>query len=142
MESIRNHFTTHDQFAKANHFELIEVAEGYAKTRMVVCPQHLNSVGTVHGGAYFSLADLAFGAASNTGGRIALGLSMTLTCIKAVTGGTLVAEAREVARTYKTSTCEVRITDQDGELVAIFQGVAYIKNETFPPKISDLKPSD
>lgn len=137
MDSIRNHFTTHDQFAAANHFELIEVAPGYAKTRMVVGPQHLNSVGSVHGGAYFTLADLAFGAASNTGGRIALGLSMTLACVKAVSAGTLVAEAREVARTYKTSTCEVRITDEEGELVALFQGVAYIKNDPFPPKLGD-----
>jgi acyl-coenzyme A thioesterase PaaI-like protein len=31
------------------------------------------------------------------------------------------------------SVCTVRVTNDAGELVALFQGTAYIKDEPFPP---------
>ena len=37
------------------------------------------------------------------------------------------AVAEEVSRTRKLSTCLIRVTDDAGELVALFKGIAYIK---------------
>jgi hypothetical protein len=34
------------------------------------------------------------------------------------------------------SVCTVRVTNDAEELVALFQGTAYIKNEPFPPDIA------
>ena len=105
---------------------------------MTVESRHLNSVGTLHGGAVSTLADLAFAAACNAAGEVAVGVNMSITCLKAVRSGTLEAEAVEISRSRKLSTVTVRVTDEQQELVALFQGTAYIlgKNHPFPPTAS------
>jgi acyl-CoA thioesterase len=83
----------------------------------------------VHGGALFTLADFVFAAACNSHGHTSVGINMNLTCLKAVSEGTLIAEAREVAEPKRLSGCTVEIRDDQGALVAIFQGLAYNKRE-------------
>ena len=56
-----------------------------------------------------------------------------MTWLKAVTSGKLTATAEEIARTRKLSTCVVRITDEAGELVALFKGLTYIKGTPLEP---------
>jgi acyl-CoA thioesterase len=133
MSSLKDYFQR-DRFAAAAGIELITVSPGAAHARMAVVDQHLNSVGVVHGGALFTLADFAFAAACNAAGSLAVGINMTIACVKAITTGVLEAEAVEVSRSRRLSTCAVRITDQAGELVAQFQGTAYIRNAPFPPQ--------
>ena len=53
-------FTLLDKFCRFNGMEVISVEKGFARTKMEVRPQHLNGLGTVHSGAIFTLADLAF----------------------------------------------------------------------------------
>jgi acyl-CoA thioesterase len=122
-----------DQFARANGMRVVEVRQGFAQTEMTVEPRHLNSVGVLQGGALFTLADLAFAAASNSHGVVALACQADMTWFKAVTSGKLTATAEEIARTRKLSTCVVRITDEAGELVAQFKGLAYIKGTPLEP---------
>jgi len=70
---------------------------------------------------------LAFAAASNSHGPLAVGCQTDVTWFKAVSSGRLTAVAEEIVRTRKLSTCVVRVTDEQGELVALFKGIAYIK---------------
>jgi acyl-CoA thioesterase len=116
-----------DQFARENGMRVVQVRLGFARTEMTVEPRHLNSVGVLQGGALFTLADLAFAVASNSHGVVALACQADMTWFKAVASGKLTATAEEIARTRKLSTCVVRITDEAGELVAQFKGLAYIK---------------
>ena len=88
----------------------------------------------MHGGAIFTLADFAFGAAVKTGGKVASSINTSLSFLKATRSGTLYAEATEISRSRKLSVCTVRVTNDAGELVALFQGTAYIKDEPFPPE--------
>ena len=46
--------------------------------------------------------------------------------------GVLSAEARETSRSSRLSSCAVRVTDRAGDLVATFQGLAYVKSEELP----------
>jgi acyl-CoA thioesterase len=116
-----------DQFARANGIRVVELRPGFARTEMTVESRHLNSVGILQGGALFTLADLAFAAASNSHGVVAVACQADVTWFKAVQSGKLTATAEEIARTHKLSTCLIRVTDEHGELVALFKGVAYIK---------------
>jgi acyl-CoA thioesterase len=117
-----------DRFVAANGMRLVELRPGFAKTTVTVEERHLNSLGTMHGGAIFALADFAFGAVSNSDGRTAPAINTTISFLKAVrTGATLYAEATEVSRSRKLLACTVRVTNDAGELVALFQGTAYIK---------------
>jgi acyl-CoA thioesterase len=122
-----------DQFARSNGIRVAHVRPGFAQTEMTVEPRHLNSVGVLQGGALFTLADLAFAVASNSHGVVALACQADMTWFKAVTSGKLTATAEEIARTRKLSTCLVRITDEAGELVAQFKGLAYIKGTPLEP---------
>ena len=89
--------------------------------------KHLNALKTVQGGALFTLADLAFAAASNAYGNVAVAINANISFVKAATGKTLTAEAKETSINPKISTYTVNITDDKGDLVAIFQGMGYRK---------------
>ncbi len=131
LESIKHHFEN-DRFAASSGMRLVELRPGFAKTSLQVEDRHLNSLGIVHGGAIFTLADFTFGAAVMTGGKVAPAISTNLSFLKATRSGTLFAEATEISRSRKLSVCAVRVTNDAGELVALFQGTAYIKDEPFP----------
>jgi len=116
-----------DQFARLAGLEMVEHAPGRAKVRMRVGPQHLNGMGVVHGGALFTLADYAFAAACNGHGFPAVAVSATISYLKAVKSGQLVADAQEAAEPGKMGSCIIRVTDETGDLVAMFQGLSYSK---------------
>jgi acyl-CoA thioesterase len=120
-------FFGRDRFAHDNGARVVEVREGYARAEMTVDARHLNAVGILHGAAVFTLADLAFELCSNSHGVLAVSAHADISYFKAVRGGVLTATAEEVARTRALSTCLIRVTDEGGELAALFKGVAYIK---------------
>ena len=128
MESVRNFFKN-DRFAEHVGIELLEVSEGRAKAKMEIQEHHLNGVNIAHGGAIFSLADLAFAVASNSHRTIALGINANISYLKAAADGTLFAEAKEVSLNPKLATYEVRVTDENNDLIAIFLGTVYRKKD-------------
>ena len=131
MESVQRFFRN-DQFAARANIELMSVGPGTARAKMILRRHHLNGYGTVQGGAIFTLADFAFAAASNAHGTVAVAVNVSITFMKAGTTGTLWAEAREVARNFKLGSYTVEVKDDQGDLVALFQGLAYRKSEKIP----------
>lgn len=129
MDAIKQFFSREDRFARHSGIELVDAGEGWATARMQIEPFHMNGARTVHGGAIFTLADFAFAVASNSHGTLALGINTSVSFVKAATGGTLHAEAREQSRNPRLATYTVRVTDDDHALVAIFQGMVYRKQE-------------
>lgn len=122
-----------DRFAQHNGITLEEVAPGKAATRMRVTERHLNGVDIVHGGAIFSLADYAFAAASNSHGNVAVAINAGIWFMKAVSvGAVLTAEARETSINPKLATYQIEVKDDQGDLVASFQGMVYRKKESLP----------
>ncbi|WP_036682887.1 PaaI family thioesterase [Pelobacter seleniigenes] len=132
MEKVLDFFSANDHFASHCGIELLEAQPGRAKARMAIQPFHLNGAGTVHGGAIFTLADFVFAVASNSSGQLALAIDTHISFIKAARGGTLYGEASELSVNRRLGQYQVRITDQDQQLVAQFQGTAYRKQETLP----------
>ena len=121
-----------DQFAARSNIELLEAANGHAKARMTLQPFHWNGLDSAHGGAIFTLADFAFAAASNSHGTVAVAIDANITFMKAAATGTLYAEAREVARNFKLGSYSVEVRDEQGDLIAQFQGLAYRKKDKLP----------
>lgn len=122
-------FFKKDKFAEYNGIKLLEAADGHARSSMSITPQHLNGLGIVHGGALFSLADFTFAAASNSRGNIAVAINANISYMKSVSSGTLYADAREISVNHKLGTYTIDITDEAGELLAVFQGMVYRKKE-------------
>ncbi len=120
-------FIARDSYAKHLGIEIIDFGPGTAKAKMVLQQRHLNSMGSVHGGAVFSLADAVFSVASNSHGGIAVAVNVSISYFKAVKEGTLLAEAREVSLNRKLATYLINVTDEHGNAVALFQGTVYKK---------------
>ncbi|MCD6471798.1 PaaI family thioesterase [Candidatus Aerophobetes bacterium] len=128
MENIKK-FLKNDKFAEYVGIELLEVSKGRAKAKMEIKNYHLNGINTVQGGAIFTLADLVLAAASNSHGNIAVNINTNISYLKAATRGTLIAEAKEISINPKLATYTVHITNENGEIIAIFQGMVYRKKE-------------
>jgi acyl-CoA thioesterase len=127
-------FISQDHFAHHLGIEVVGHGPGWARARMEVGRHHLNSAGTVHGGAIFSLADAVFSIASNSHGTLAVAINVSISFFKAKKSGSLYAEAEEVSFNPKLATYLIRVKDETEDLVALFQGTVYRKKE----KISDL----
>ena len=68
-EGLLQHF--HDNpFLQINHMELVDAGEDWAQMELKVYEGSLNPLGLVHGGALFTLADSAGGAAAHTDGIV------------------------------------------------------------------------
>lgn len=131
MHPVQDFITRRDELAKHLQIELLEVGEGTAVARMPIRKYHLNGVRTIHGGAVFSLGDLAFAAASNSHGTVAMGISVSITYMKSAREGeTLTARARELSRNPKLANYTVEIRNDSEELIALFQGMVYRKKES------------
>jgi acyl-CoA thioesterase len=131
MEEIKR-CLKNDRFAERTNVELLTVSPGHATAKMVLQPHHLNGLGSAQGGAIFTLADYAFAAAANSHGTVAVAINVSITFMKAVATGTLWAEAREVSKNFKIGSYIVEVKDDQGELVATFQGLAYRKKDKLP----------
>lgn len=127
-------FISRDRFASWLGIELIEAGNGRAKAKLEIKDSHLNSVEIAHGGAIFSLADLAFAAASNSHGNIAVAIHSDIYFLKSAKKGILYAEAIETSRNEKIATYTINITNEPGELIARFQGMVYRKKDTIHTK--------
>lgn len=127
-EKIKEFFKG-DRLAEYLGIELIDVSKGKAIAKMVVKDEHLNGISTVHGGAIFTLADFTFAVAANSHGRVTVAINANISFMKAITHGTLTAVAREVSLNPKIASYTVNISNDEGELIAIFQGLAYRKRD-------------
>ena len=121
-----------DKFADRCNIELLSVSPGQARAKMTLHPHHLNGLGTVMGGAIFTLADFAFAAASNSHGTVAVAINVSISFVKAATTGSLWAEAREISKNFKIGSYTVEVKDDQGDLVALFQGMVYRKKDPLP----------
>jgi acyl-CoA thioesterase len=138
METVTIHeFLAGDRFAADAGVELLEVSNGYARARMEITPRHFNGGGVCQGGAIFTLADLAFAAASNSHAKLTFSIQSDIRFFRSERSGFLYAEAREIYNHTRISSCEVRITNEAGDLVAVFTGSGYRKDTQlpFPPLI-------
>jgi acyl-CoA thioesterase len=137
MKALQRFFDN-DQFARRANVKLLSVAPGRATAQMVLQPYHQNGMQNVQGGAIFTLADFTFAAAANSHGTVAVAVNVSITFMKAAKAGVLHAEAKELSKNFRLGSYLVEVRDDAGDLVAVFQGLAYRKQEPIPrPDLPD-----
>lgn len=112
----------------AQHFKMriLESGDGYAKLSMLVAPEMLNALNICHGGVTFALADTAFAYACNSGNIKTVALSCLISYSQAVKeGDMLFAECVALVQNKSTGTYDVKVSNQDGQVVALFRGTSY-----------------
>lgn len=109
MDELKIRLNSDSKYLQSNDMRVVEVKKGYAKVEMVIDEHILNVHGFVHGGALYSLADTAAGAASFATGRDSVTLAGTINYIKPGKGGKLVGIAQEISAGRTTGVYEVFI---------------------------------
>lgn len=128
-ERIVSEMMSHDNFSRWLGIKILEVKKGFAKISLVVRPDMLNGHRVAHGGISFSLADSAFAFASNTHGQKAVSIDTSVDHIKPVfEGDKLIATAEEESTSKTLGQYIVRV-HRNNELVALFKGVVFRKEE-------------
>ena len=116
-----------DPWASFLGVEIEKVEKGYACCSVVIREEMLNFLGAVHGALVFSLADIAFSAASNSDYSPSLALDVSGSFLKGAQVGDLIkAEARVLNSTKRTGLYRMDVS-KNGELIATFNGTVFRK---------------
>lgn len=103
--------------------QLGAVDTGCATVVLEIDRRMVNGHGNCHGGLIFALADTAFAIACNTYNEVAVGSACHIDYIRPVRAGdTLTAVADECALAGRSGLYDIRIHNQDEQIVAVFHG--------------------
>ncbi|MEI8395568.1 MAG: hydroxyphenylacetyl-CoA thioesterase PaaI [Rhodospirillaceae bacterium] len=103
--------------------ELAEIRPGFARMTMIVRPDMLNSHEICHGGFTFALADTAFAYACNSYNQVTVAAGCDIVYPSAGRlGDRLTAVAEERHRYGRSGVYDVAVSNQTGEVVALFRG--------------------
>ena len=112
-----------DRASKWLGMKVEEMRPGYARLSMRVTPHMVNGHDLCHGGMIFTLADSTFAYACNSLNHrtVAAGCSIEF-LVPAHLGDLLTAEGVEQARAGRSGVYDMKVTNQQGELIALFRG--------------------
>lgn len=124
-----------DPFSQWLGIERVADGAGISVLRMTVRDEMLNGFSIAHGGITYSLADSALAFASNAHGQHALSIDTTIAHLKPVkSGDVLSTQVEEISLSRKVGQYQIRILNQENELVALFKGTVYRKSSEWETK--------
>ena len=114
--------------------ELLGVEPGRARIRMAVKKLHLNGHGICHGGFIFTLADTTFAFACNSHNKNAVAAGCSIEFLRpGKLGDVLTCEGLEQTLSGRHGIYDMKVSNQNGEVVAMFRGKsAQIPGTVFP----------
>ncbi len=130
-EEIMEILNNDDRFCKYNGMRLETIRPGYAEAVLDITPEKLNGLGSVQGGAMFTLADLAFAGASNAYGIRCVASNANVAYVRPGTGRQLRAVATEISRGRRTGVYQVQVFNDQKKVVAHAVITGFILDEPF-----------
>lgn len=122
-----------EPYVRLFDIKILELKQGYCRAQMKVKMEHKNLHSTTHGGAIFSLVDIAFGAAGNSYGYIMVGLNLSINYNRPSNlGDILTAEAKEISRGKTIGIYNIIVKNDDNKIIASSQATGFIKKERHP----------
>jgi acyl-CoA thioesterase len=110
------------------------VAPGTSVLSMTVTQAMVNGLGVCHGGFILTLADSAMAFASNAHGAKAVAQHIAITYVRpGRLGERLVATAEERVRSGRSGMYDVRVSGEDGTVVAEMRGHTRLTGDRFFP---------
>ena len=119
-----------DFFSQWLGIERLGESSGYCKLKMKIRPEMCNGFEIAHGGISYSLADSALAFASNSHGRKSVSIETNISHIKPLKAGdVIIATAEEKNLSNRIGIYEISIVRENGELVGLFKGTVFRKEE-------------
>lgn len=119
-----------DPFSRWLGIERMEEEQGKVNLSLTVREEMLNGFGIAHGGITYALADSALAFSSNSHGKQSLSLETSISHTKPLKKGDVVTtQVEEISLTSKTGIYQIKLFNQNWELVAFFKGTVYRTNK-------------
>ncbi len=118
VDVMNAHFHDCDSFATRLGITIIEASVDHAVAVMPLNDMHRNGMGNAHGGAIFSLADMAFAAAAYATGIFSVNAQSSISYLSPGRIGPLRGEAKKIRGGKRLGIYEVHVYDADNTLVA------------------------
>lgn len=114
--------------------ELVGCTPGRAVMRMTIDERHLNGHRICHGGFIFTLADSTFAFACNSHNKVTVAAGASIEFLKpGQLGDVLTCEGVEQVLQGRHGVYDMKVTNQRGEVVAMFRGKsAQIQGQVVP----------
>ncbi|NLW92524.1 MAG: PaaI family thioesterase [Syntrophomonadaceae bacterium] len=125
-ERFREHFNQNDVFSMNNGMKILKMEKGYAEAEFDYEPNHQNFMGTLHGGALSTLADITAGVSIISFGKLVVTLNANINYVKPAKKGKIRAVATAVHRSRQIGSCEVRIYDEEETLLCFCSYIMFI----------------
>lgn len=125
-KELAEYILNQDEFSKWMGIKLIEIKDHYCLIEMPIRKEMINGLKTVHGGITFAFADSALAFSSNNTNEASVALQCSINFTKAVREGDILrAESVLISDTRKTGIYDIKITNQQSQLVGSFRGTVY-----------------
>lgn len=122
-ENVRDVMLADDAASRMLGLQITEISPGRALATMTVRPDMLNGFAICHGGLIATLADSAFAFACNARNALTVASGFGIDIVKsAKLGDVLTATASETSLAGRTGLYDITVTNQRGELIAMFRG--------------------
>ena len=123
-----------DHAAQALGMAIAEVTPGTSRLTMPVRQDMVNGHAICHGGMIFTLADTTFAYACNSHNQVTVASSCMIDFLSpGQIGDLLTAEATEQHLRGRFGVYDIRVSNQKGELIALFRGKsAQLKEQVVP----------
>lgn len=128
-EKIVQKMYDNDAFSQWLGIKIIEVDGSKVTLQMTVRPEMTNGFAVTHGGISYSLADSALAFASNGHGRLCMSIETSISHLLPIKpGDVLTAISEELSLSNRIGVYQVKVTNQDDKVVALFKGMVFRKD--------------
>lgn len=128
LAEAKNIFYGDKYASQVTGVEILDADVGYSKVALKLDERHMNAVGQVMGGVYFTIADYAFAIASNFKQNPTVTQTSQIAFLAPVKGDTIFAEAMKIRSGRTTCFYKIIITDSTGEQIAYVTTTGFILN--------------
>ena len=126
LAEAKNIFYGDKYASQVTGVEILDADIGYSKVALKLDERHMNAVGQVMGGVYFTIADYAFAIASNFKQNPTVTQTSQIAFLAPVKGDTIFAEAMKIRSGRTTCFYKIIITDSTGEQIAYVTTTGFI----------------
>ena len=128
LEEAKRIFGNDYYASQITGIEILDADIGYSKVKLKIDKHHLNALGHVMGGVYFTIADYAFAIASNFKQKPTVTQTSQIAFLSPIKGDTIYAEAVSIRSGRTTCFYKIIITDETGEQNAYVTTTGFILN--------------
>ena len=123
-----------EPFAQRFGMQLLELEDGHSVVQMTYDPDKADNIyQRAHGGAVYGLIDEAFETAAQTNGTIAVAMNVNVSYVASPQKNVrLTAEAIRISQTKKTAGYDIRVRDENDNLIAYCHALAYRTGKPIP----------